>query len=258
MRQIGPIARMGNGEAGTHSLRDLNMISLSIRRKIMGIAVVLIVLMAVTAALSMATVIQVGKQLDELAQSYIPTYGHLARANIRSVERALELRRIVIEKLKSSSPDVTSIRARFDTKGGEFENEVQSARKLIGGLIEGRVGFGDPLPLARLLTRLDGAVEDSRRHLNDEIERLLNLLETGNAEALDESLARVDAFRDELNGKLDAIRADMLVLLRADTDLTTQTQHRVTLIAALLTLLAAALGLVFSLMVSAGVTRPVR
>jgi class 3 adenylate cyclase len=234
------------------------MISLSIRRKIMGIAVVLIVLMAVTAALSMATVIQVGNQLDELAQSYIPAYGHFARANIRSVERALELRRIVIEKLKSSSRDVAAIRARFDTKGGEFESEVQSARKLIGGLIDRRVGFGDTLALARLQTRLDGAVEDSRRHLNDEIERLLNLLETGNAGALDESLARVDAFRDELNGKLDAIRADMLVLLRADTDLTTQTQHRVTLIAALLTLLAAALGLVFSLMVSAGVTRPVR
>jgi hypothetical protein len=75
-----------------------NMISLSIRRKIMGIAVVLIVLMAVTAVLSMASVIQVGNQLDDLSGSYIPAYGDLARANIRSVERALELRRIVIDK----------------------------------------------------------------------------------------------------------------------------------------------------------------
>ena len=258
MRQIGPIARMGNGEAGTHSLRDLNMISLSIRRKIMGIAVVLIVLMAVTAALSMATVIQVGKQLDALAQSYIPAYGHLARANIRSLERALELRQLVIEKLRSPSDDIAAIRADFEAKGGKFENEVQSARKLIGGLIEGRVGFGDTLALARLQTRLEGAVEDSRRHLNDEIGRLLNLLGTDNTAGVDESLARVDALRDELNSKLDSIRADMLALLRADTDLTTQTQHRVTLIAAFLTLLAAVLGLVFSLMVSAGVTRPVR
>ena len=96
------------------------MISLSIRRKIMGIAVVLIVLMAVTALLSMASVIQVGGQLDELTRSYIPAYGNLARANIRSVERALDLRRIVIEKLRSPSNDVAVIRARFDAKGGEF------------------------------------------------------------------------------------------------------------------------------------------
>jgi class 3 adenylate cyclase len=234
------------------------MISLSIRRKIMGIAVVLIVLMAVTALLSMASVIQVGGQLDELTRSYIPAYGNLARANIRSVERALDLRRIVIEKLRSPSNDVAAIRARFDAKGGEFESEIQSARKLIGGLIEKNAASGDTRSLVRLQTRLDAAVDDSRRHLNDEVSRLLNLLETGNAAAIDESLTRVDALRDELNSKLNGIRADMLALLRTDADLTTQKQRRVTLIAAFLTLLAVVLGLMFSLLVSAGVTRPVR
>ena len=224
----------------------------------MGIAVVLIVLMAVTALLSMALVIQVGGQLDELTRSYIPAYGNLARANIRSVERALDLRRIVIEKLRSPSNDVAAIRARFDAKGGEFESEIQLARKLIGGLIEKNAASGDTRSLVRLQTRLDAAVDDSRRYLNDEISRLLNLLETGNATAIDESLTRVDVLRDELNSKLDGIRADMLALLSADADLTTQKQRRVTLIAVFLTLLAAVLGLVFSLLVSAGVTRPVR
>src|SRR5882672_288847 len=234
------------------------MISLTVRRKIMGIAVALIVLMAVTAVLSMASVIQVGDQLDELTRSYIPAYGNLARANIRSVERALDLRRIVIEKLRSPSNDVAAIRAGFDAKGGEFDNEIEAARKLIGGLIEANAASGDTRSLVRLQTRLDAAVDDSRRYLNDEISRLLKLLETGNATAIDESLTRVDGLRDELNGKLDGIRADMLALLRADADLTTQKQRRVTLIAAFLTLLAAILGLVFSLLVSAGVTRPVR
>src|SRR5258705_1886101 len=123
------------------------MISLSIRRKIMGIAVGLIVLMAVTAFLSMASVIQVGKQLDELTQSYIPAYGNLARANIRSVERALELRRVVIEKLQSPSNDVAAIRAKFDAKGGEFESEIESARQLIGGGVEKKAGVREnPFP----------------------------------------------------------------------------------------------------------------
>jgi adenylate cyclase len=234
------------------------MISLSIRRKIMGIAIGLIVLMALTAFLSLASAIQVGKQQDELTQSYIPAYGNLARANLRSVERALELRRVVIAKLQSPSNDVAALRANFDAKGQEFESEIQSARRLINALIEKNTTTVETRSLVRLQTRLDAAVDDSRRHLNDEIARLLKLLEEGNTTAIDESLTRVDAFRDELNGKLDAIRADMLALLRADADLTTQKQRRVTLIAAFLTLLAAVLGLVFSLLVSAGVTRPVR
>ena len=84
------------------------MIGLSIRRKIMGIAVVLIVLMIITAILSMVLVIQVGDRLQELTESYIPAYGHLARANIRSLERALTLRRMVIEKLASPLSGGTS------------------------------------------------------------------------------------------------------------------------------------------------------
>jgi adenylate cyclase len=214
--------------------------------------------MALTAFLSLASAIQVGKQQDELTQSYIPAYGNLARANLRSVERALELRRVVIAKLQSPSNDVAALRANFDAKGQEFESEIQSARRLINELIEKNTTTVETRSLVRLQTRLDAAVDDSRRHLNDEIARLLKLLEEGNTTAIDESLTRVDAFRDELNGKLDAIRADMLALLRADADLTTQKQRRVTLIAAFLTLLAAVLGLVFSLLVSAGVTRPVR
>ena len=234
------------------------MISLSIRRKIMGIAVALIVLMAITALFSMTSVIRVGGQLDELTRSYIPAYGNLARANIRSLQRALDLRRMLIAKLESPSNDVTAIRASFDATGGEFDNEVEAARKLIGGLIEKNAASADIRSLVRLQTRLDAVVDDSRRHLNDEIGRLLNLLEAGNASAIDEGVTRVDALRDELDGKLEGIRADMLVLLRGDADLTTQKQRRVTLIAAFLTLLAAVLGLVFSLLVSAGITRPVR
>src|SRR5258705_6159565 len=153
------------------------MISLSIRRKIMGIAIGLIVLMAVTAFLSLASAIQVGKQQDELTQSYIPAYGNLARANLRSVERALELRRIVIAKLQSPSNDVAALRAKFDAKGQEFESEIQSARRLINELIEKDTATTDTRSLVRLQTRLDAAVGDSRRHLNDEVGRLLRLLE---------------------------------------------------------------------------------
>jgi class 3 adenylate cyclase len=236
------------------------VIRLSIRRKIMGIAVALIVLMTITAILSIVSVIQLGDRLEELTQSYIPAYGDLARANIRSLERSLALRRMVIEKLRSPSNEgpLAVIRSTFEAKGLEVEGEAQAARTLINALIKKSTTLGEATALARLENRLDGAISDSRRHLNDEIERLLPLLDASDAKAIDEGLARVDTLRDELNQKLDAIRADMLALLRKDAELTTSKQHQVTVIAAVLTLLAAILGLVFSMLVSAGVTRPVR
>ena len=71
-------------------------------------------------------------------QSYIPAYGHLARTNIRSVERAIELRRMIIEKIRSPSSEgrLAAIRGAFDAKGAEFEQEAQAAQALIKGLIE--------------------------------------------------------------------------------------------------------------------------
>ena len=236
------------------------MIRLSIRRKIMGIAVTLIVLMAVTAILSMVSVMQVSARLEELTTSYIPAYGHLARANIRSVERSLELRRMVIERIRSpfGSDRLTAIRSIFEAKGVEVEQETQAARSLINGLIQKGVTFSDPTALARLDTRVEAALDVSRRHLNSEIERMLPLLETGDTKAIDEGLARVDTLRNELNESLDSIRADMFALLRTEADRTRQKQSQVTIIAAVLTVLAAILGLVFSMLVSAGMTRPVR
>ena len=73
----------------------------SIRRKIVGIAVGLVILMVATSALSMMMASRVGHLLDELSNKYIPAYGHLARANIRSLERSLALRRMVIAKMQT-------------------------------------------------------------------------------------------------------------------------------------------------------------
>ena len=226
----------------------------------MGIAVALIVLMTITAILSMVWVIEVGRSLQELTDSYIPAYGSLARTNIRSLERALALRRMVIEKLQSSSSGDKSaaIRNVIDAKSVKVEREARTARALINGLIEKGETLGDETALARLDSRIDTAMADTRRELNAEIERLLAALDGGDAKATADSLERVDALRDDLNQKLDAVRADMLALVKTDAAKTVQKQRQAMVIAAVLTALAAALGLVFAVLVSGGMTRPVR
>jgi class 3 adenylate cyclase len=236
------------------------MIRLSIKRKIIGIAVVLIVLMTITAFLSMALVIQVGNRLEDLAQSYVPAYGDLARADIHSLDRALFLRRMVIERFETLGKDgrYADLRARFDASGQEFHKEMDAAIALLNGLINKGTQFGDATALVRLQTRLTDLIADTRDHLDDEIARLLPVLEAGDQKAVADSLDRIDPLRDELDRQLDSVRSEMLDLLRSDTAATTRKQQVVTLTAILLTAFAAALGLVFSILVSTGLTRPVR
>src|ERR1700723_2404264 len=125
------------------------MIRLSIRRKIMAIAVTLIALMAITAVLTTVLVMQVGARVEELAYSYMPAYGDLARANIRSVERGLAMRQIIIEKLQSPNSDnrYKGLRDQFDELGAQVELEISAARALVQGLIEKGPAFGDAVTL---------------------------------------------------------------------------------------------------------------
>src|SRR5262245_59231023 len=97
----------------------------SIQRKIVGIALGLIVLMALTSALSIVMALRVGRLLDELTTKYVPAYGDLARTNIRSLERGLALRRMIIAKMQTP-PDEAGYAARlkvFNEKGQDVVRE---------------------------------------------------------------------------------------------------------------------------------------
>jgi len=150
-------------------------------------------------------------------------------------------------------------RSVFDAKGAEVVRELQAARTLLAGAIE----QGSVLAHAKALVRMDSQIEavqsDYRRHLNEEIDRLLPLLGAGDSKSIPDGLRRVDALRDELNLKTgwDPV-GDAWTCLRSDAAATLRNQHQVILISVVLTVLAALLGLVFATLVSTGMIRPVR
>jgi class 3 adenylate cyclase len=170
------------------------------------------------------------------------------------------LRRMLIEKALSpvDAAQLAAIRNDFRTDGEAVDTELKAARALIDGLIEKGSRFGDTTRLVHIGNRVSDLIDDTRGHLNDEIARLLALLDAGDQKAIAESLRRVDASRDELDHQLDTVRTEMVDLLKADSAATARKQRIVLLVAVLLTALAAALGLVFAVIVSTGLTRPVR
>jgi class 3 adenylate cyclase len=236
------------------------MIRLSIKRKIIGIALILIVLMTVASLLSMALIVQVSRRLEDLTQSYVPAYAALAQANVHSLQRAVALRRMIIEKIQSPPDDARYAAARksFEARGAAVDRETKAARALIDALIVKGSTFNDTSALVRIDTRLADLVDDTRHNLDEETARLLPLLDGGDRRAIADGLDRVDELRDELDRQLDAVRTEMIDLLQADSAVTARKQQTVMVIAFVLTALAAALGLVFSVIVSTGLTRPVR
>jgi class 3 adenylate cyclase len=236
------------------------MIKQSIRRRIVAIAVGLIILMVATSVLSMVMVGRVGHLLDELTSRYIPANAHLTRINILSLERALALRRMVIAKMQDP-PDEMGYKARkelFDAKDAEVDSEAQAARKLINAIIEDTSTPSDNAALARIDSRIDSLMSETRRHLKQETGELLSGLDARDFAAVRRSLARVDSLRDELNEKIDATRTDMVKASYGAIATIRSEQTQAVLISAIATLLAAIIGLIFANLVSGGIIRSVR
>jgi adenylate cyclase len=232
----------------------------SIRRKIVGIAVALIVLMVLTSVLSVFMAGTVGHLLAELNDKYFPAYDHLAQANIKSLERAVAMRRMMVAKMQTP-PDEEGYAARlknYQDADADVEQHAQSARKFINSIIDDVTTPSDNAALARIDDRIENALEETRKQLSEESARLLRLLDVKNFAEARQSMERVDALRDEFTEKINAIRADMLKQVYASSSVVIGNQQHTVVISAIVTALAALIGLGFALIVSSGITRPVR
>ena len=236
------------------------MFSQSIRRQIVGIALGLVVLMIGTSILSMIMANRVGHLVDELTNKYVPAYGDLARTNVRSLERALALRQMVIAKMQAPPDDVAFAQRMqiYRTKDAEVTEEAEAARKLILSIIEDTSTPSDNVALALIDGRIEATVTDIRRLLNDENSQLISQLEAHDFPEIQRSLKWIDAFRDEFNQKIDQIRADMLAQVYASAAKVMVDQQRAIWITVIVTAIAAILGLLFAGLVGTGITRPVR
>ena len=236
------------------------MIKQSIKRRIVAIAVGLIILMLATSILSMVMVGRVGRLLDELTARYTPANAHLTRMNILSLERALALRRMVIAEMQEP-PDVIVYKAQkqlYDAKDVEVDNEAQTARKLINAIIDDTSTPSDNAALGRIDSRIDGLMSDARRHLRQTSGELLSAIDAQDFTAGRRILAQLDLLRDELDGNIDAVRAELLKVRYDAIARIRSEQTEAVMTSAVVTLLAAIVGLIFTNLVSGGIIRSVR
>jgi class 3 adenylate cyclase len=232
----------------------------SIKQKIIGIAAGLIVLAVITSALSMVLAGRVGHLLDELTGRYIPAYGHLARVNIRSLERSLAMRRMMGARMMQATPDEAAFAEqlkRFRELNAEVDAEATEARRLINAIIDDPSTPSDDAALGRLDDRIETTMSDLRRRLNEANDRVLAQIDAHDFPEATRNMAQVDTLRDEFNTRIDGVRADMLRQVERSAAIVVGQQRQAIAISAVVTAIACVLGFMFAMLVGSGITRPV-
>ena len=230
----------------------------SIALKIFVIVIALLLLMTAVAAISTYQARKVGDLLDRATEGYIPAYAALARADIRSLEQALALRRLVIIDLTGGDAAAREReRTAFAAKDEEADKELATARQLIATEIANPSPFADVVALARLDTRLE-LLQNARSAHGLEVKALLASLAGGDATQAAEALKRIDAMRDELNRQLEEVRTQMRQLMLDAARRTRVEQNRVVVISIVVTVLAAIIGIALAGVMTIALLRPVK
>jgi HAMP domain-containing protein len=136
--------------------------------------------------------------------------------------------------------------------------EAAEARRLLGAIAGDSTTPSDHAALARIEARIESAMLELRRQLAQEDRLLLQHLDAGEFDGVRRALTRVDLLRDQFIQKIDGIRADMFAQVLASTSSVIRAQQQTLIMSAIVTALAAILGLGIALLVAAGITRPVR
>jgi adenylate cyclase len=244
-------------------------VRITIGVKILTVALSLLVLMALVAFLTTHLARDVGTLLHYVVENYVPGYGAIARANVRSVEQALYLRRLIIASLRDEqeetrAEDPSAGRAPterafelFMRKGWETDAELAEARTQLAEQLQVGDNFMDVAALSRLDTRLELMVQD-RRQYEDLVQSVLAALEQKDYGEFWRQLALVEAQRDLFNEKLDGARREMLRLVQDAAHLTRRRQAEVIRVSMVLLVIGGVLGLVGAGIITRSLVRPVR
>ncbi len=188
----------------------MKSIKKSIGLKIFSVVILTVVVMVGVSIVNVRLEKRVGQALDRVSNHYLVAYGSLSRANLRSVEQALNVRGLILSSYLFKSENTRqTIEEQIKVKGKQFWEETTLFHEMIALELNEK----DPLVDVTLLARLDEKVkgiEASQKSFESELQRYFEELKNSNLENLTGDFTRLESWRRDYNEILDNTRRLML------------------------------------------------
>lgn len=233
----------------------------SVGAKIFAIAAGLLAVMVAVAIIASQMAKVVSEELTLIERHYHPAYTALARANIRSVEEALALRRLIVHA-RAAETEAEEDRADVYRDAifkaiDQTRFELQAARDHLFLLLSGESRFKDEYAISQLLARIDALVADYGRQ-NDLLTPVLQAVESREWSEVYAALQSIEDRRNDMNLWLDRYRTEMRLITEEATLDVRKFQEDLVLANMLVTMLACALGLIAAGFTTRSLVRPVK
>ena len=188
---------------------------LSLGAKFVGLTAGLILLLSVTAFISLRNSAETVRQMESVVEFAIPAYGALARSHIRSLEQAVELRRsLLLAEDPAVADDAIAEHADAFLKAQtEFHREIADAERLLERQRESTSSATVAVDLQRLTEALTGLTSLTENYEKETAACLAAISARALPEAR-ERLVIIDGLRQQLGERLETTRAGMFATLK--------------------------------------------
>jgi adenylate cyclase len=235
----------------------------SIALKIFGVALGLLILMAIVALLNLRMTRTVDAQLVVIDENYVPAVATLAQAHIHKLEESSTSRRLASELLDGdrSSPDyaksIEDLHRRVQEAGDSAERLLAEARQNVNDQINDTLDFDDNVALARLDSHVEFLQQIHQRY-GILLTSWLAAAEAGNRAGAEQWRVRLDEWRDDWDQRMSSARQEMRLIAKNAILGTRAYQERNVEIGLALLAIATLIGAIVAAAVTMGMVRPVR
>jgi adenylate cyclase len=188
----------------------------SLGAKFVGLTAGLILLLSLTAFISLRNSAETVRQFESVVDFAIPAYGALARSHIRSLEQAVELRRSLLlaeDPTVSDNAIAEHVQAFLKAQTG-FHQEVADAERLLKTQRDSTSSATVGADLQRLAEELPGLGPLIETYEKETAACLAAISARSLPEAR-QRLVTIDGLRQQLGERLEAMRAGMFATLKA-------------------------------------------
>jgi class 3 adenylate cyclase len=186
----------------------------SLGAKFVGLTAGLILLLSVTALISLRNAAQTVTEIRAVVEFAIPAYGALARSHIRSLEQAVELRRALLRAEDPTIPDdaITDRIDAFLAARVEFRRQLEDAKRL---LQEERSNTSSASAISDLLKLREGlaGLQTLTEAYDKETDACLAAIRARSLAEARQRLVTINGLRSQLADQLESARTGMFAML---------------------------------------------
>jgi adenylate cyclase len=232
---------------------------ISIAFKIFGIALTLLVLLAIAAAFSTVNVRRVANEVESIGHYFTPLSQAASRIQIRQLQQALVFERLLqrYDLVARADASVASAEHEFAELGRQIDTEVSSALQLIAEGYAAARTEGDRLEFSQVQPAFR-TVEREHQDYEDLAARTTAALEAGQRPSYSTLRELLDREETELLRALEELRGTLQAFTRTSIQEATDHEARILWLNVLITVIAAVSGLLFASLVTTGMMRPIR